>query len=185
MDASEFPQATLALHVPDEGALAQLATQVAPRLQGSEFVAISGPLGAGKTSFVRALLRALGHVGIVRSPTFTLVEPYSFARMEVLHLDLYRLKTGAQELEMLGVREQFGAAVILIEWPENGAPWLPTADLEMRFDYAEHGRSLHATASTAAGEVLLAALGAASAVVSASSAASSISVIVSNAVMNS
>ena len=160
MDASDSTRSTVSLQVPDEHVLAQLAAQVAARLQGSEYLAIRGPLGAGKTSFVRALLRALGHTGTVRSPTFTLVEPYALEHMQVLHMDLYRLKRGAQELEMLGVREQFGDAVILIEWPENGSPWLPVADLELHLEYALPGRMISATAFTAAGGLLLTALGA-------------------------
>ena len=157
MADAEAARRTVALHVPDEAAMAQVAVPFAARLRGNEFIALRGPLGAGKTSFVRALLRALGHEGTVRSPTFTLVEPYALARMQLLHLDLYRLQS-AQELEMLGVREQFGDAAILIEWPENGAPWLPVADIEMRFDYALPGRRLSAMAMTAAGDALLAGL---------------------------
>ena len=148
---------TVTLHLTTESAVAQLGVRFAARLHGTEYVALRGPLGAGKTSFARAVLRALGHAGTVRSPSFTLVEPYAFDHMQVLHLDLYRLR-GPQELEMLGVREQFGDAVVLIEWPENGAPWLPVPDIELQFDYAPVGRRLDAVAMTAAGEHLLAGL---------------------------
>lgn len=157
MADAEAARRTVALHVPDEAAMAQVAVPFAARLRGNEFIALRGPLGAGKTSFVRALLRALGHEGTVRSPTFTLVEPYALARMQLLHLDLYRLQS-AHELDMLGVREQFGDAVIFIEWPENGVPWLPVADIELHFDHVAPGRRLSAAARTAAGERLLAAL---------------------------
>ena len=154
---AEAIQRTVALQVPDETALARLAVAFAARLRGTEYVAVRGPLGAGKTSFVRAVLRALGHTGTVRSPTFTLVEPYALDVLQVLHLDLYRLQS-AHELDMLGVREQFGDAVIFIEWPENGVPWLPVADIELHFDHVAPGRRLSAAARTAAGERLLAAL---------------------------
>ena len=154
---AEATQRTVALQVPDETALARLAAAFAARLRGTEYVAVGGPWGAGKSSFVRAVLRALGHAGTVRSPTFTLVEPYALDALQVLHLDLYRLQS-AHELDMLGVREQFGDAVIFIEWPENGVPWLPVADIELHFAHAAPGRRLSAVALTADGERLLAAL---------------------------
>ena len=158
------------MSVTDESALARCAARFAQRLRGVEYVALRGPLGSGKTSFTRALLRALGHEGAVRSPTFTLVEPYDLGQLQVLHMDLYRLRN-AHELEMLGVREQFGAAVLLIEWPENGVPWLPGADVEIQFDYvvpageiaiaaSSSARALKVTALTVLGEPLLAAFAA-------------------------
>jgi tRNA threonylcarbamoyladenosine biosynthesis protein TsaE len=148
------------LHAPDEAALARYAAAFAGALHGDELVTLSGPLGAGKTSFVRAVLASLGHSGTVRSPTFTLVEPYEVARahlQRILHLDLYRLEN-AGELELLGVREQFGETVMLIEWPEKGAGWLPVADVELDFDYAATGRTVRFRAATGAGAALAAAL---------------------------
>ena len=147
-------------HAPDEAALARFAGVFAGALQGRELVTLSGPLGSGKTSFVRAVLRSLGQLGPVRSPTFTLVEPYQCGELRVLHLDLYRLENAA-ELEFLGIREQFGEAVMLIEWPEKGAGWLPQADVELRFDYAAVGRQLGFRAGSDRGAALVAALAAA------------------------
>lgn len=148
--------APLQLAVADEAAMAHLGGVLARALRGGEYIALRGPLGAGKTTLARALLRAAGHAGPVRSPTFTLVEPYSLAAFQLLHLDLYRLGD-AEELEMLGVRERFGDAVVLIEWPERGAGWLPPPDLELVLDFADEGRTLVARA-VPSGEHLIAQL---------------------------
>lgn len=142
--------------VPNEPTLAHYAAAFATGLRGGELVTLRGPLGAGKTSFVRALLHALGHAGVVRSPTFTLVEPYECGSIKVLHLDLYRLEN-AGELEFLGVREHFGEATILIEWPEKGAGWLPTPDIELQLDYSPGGRLLSANPAGPRGNALLSA----------------------------
>ena len=154
MARSDEPMALTNALVPDEPTLAHYAGAFAAGLRGGELVTLRGPLGAGKTSFVRAVLVALGHSGPVRSPTFTLVEPYECAGIKVLHLDLYRLEN-AGELEFLGVREHVGEATILIEWPEKGAGWLPTPDIEVQLDYASGGRLLSAAANGARGEALL------------------------------
>jgi len=95
-------------------------------------LALHGPLGAGKTTWTRALLVGMGWRGAVRSPTYTLIEPYELAGSEVFHLDLYRLGD-AEELELLGVRELLdGRRLLLIEWPERGQGWLPPAAVEIR-----------------------------------------------------
>ncbi|HEX7380704.1 MAG TPA: tRNA (adenosine(37)-N6)-threonylcarbamoyltransferase complex ATPase subunit type 1 TsaE [Nevskiaceae bacterium] len=101
---------------------------------------LRGPLGAGKTSFARGLLRALGVTGAVRSPTFTLMEVYETRRASILHLDLYRL-SGSDELYQLGVDEYPPDAWWwLVEWPERAAEGLPPASLEIEFAYAGSGR---------------------------------------------
>lgn len=103
-------------------------------------VALSGPLGAGKSSLARAMLRALGVAGAVRSPTYTLLERYPIAGGEALHLDLYRL-AGSGELEFLGLDDASDAVLWLVEWPEHGVGELPAFDLKIELAMAGAGRS--------------------------------------------
>jgi tRNA threonylcarbamoyladenosine biosynthesis protein TsaE len=119
------------------------------------FVSLAGELGAGKTTLVRAALRALGHTGPVRSPTYTLIETYALPNGSFHHLDWYRLGD-AEELESLGFRDllQPGHAV-LVEWPERIPSVAQQADLVIEIDYAGDGRALRARARTARGEGLL------------------------------
>ena len=115
---------------------------------------LHGDLGAGKTTLVRGLLKALGHDGRVPSPTYTLVEPYELARLSVKHLDLYRI-ADPEELAYLGMRDMNGA--LLIEWPERGTHFLPEPDLECRLSVAPAGRVLEVEGKSALGQKILAA----------------------------
>jgi tRNA threonylcarbamoyladenosine biosynthesis protein TsaE len=116
---------------------------------------LAGDLGAGKTTFARGFLRGFGVKGPVRSPTYTIVEPYSAADLTLLHVDLYRLR-GADELETLGLREHARAGCVwLIEWPERGAGRLPLPDLELAFAIAAHGHDVEITAHSASGRAWL------------------------------
>ena len=116
-------------------------------------VALEGELGAGKTTLVGGILRAYGITGPVRSPTYTLIEPYEVAGRQVYHLDLYRL-VDPQEVEPLGIRDLLTAgSVLLIEWPSRAAGALPAFDLEIGIEYppaAETGRrvTLHPLSSS-------------------------------------
>jgi tRNA threonylcarbamoyladenosine biosynthesis protein TsaE len=102
-------------------------------------ITLHGDLGAGKTTLVGGLLNALGHVGSVRSPTYTLIEPYELAGYQVYHLDLYRL-TDPSQLEELGVRDLLlPGAVLLVEWPERAAALLEQANLQIHLDYPPDG----------------------------------------------
>jgi tRNA threonylcarbamoyladenosine biosynthesis protein TsaE len=103
-------------------------------------IGLAGPLGAGKTTLVRAILRGLGHAGPVRSPTYTLLESYALATLVVHHLDLYRI-ADPEELELLGIRDLDSPdAVWLVEWPERGGDRLPLLDWRLAIDYEGTGR---------------------------------------------
>ncbi|MEO5573296.1 MAG: tRNA (adenosine(37)-N6)-threonylcarbamoyltransferase complex ATPase subunit type 1 TsaE [Gammaproteobacteria bacterium] len=116
---------------------------------------LQGELGAGKTTLVRGLLHALGHRGPVKSPTFTLVEPYELGGLFIYHFDLYRV-TALEELEAIGLRDYFEPGnLCLVEWPERGAGLLPGADLGIEIIYALPGRQVSLKAETAVGTAML------------------------------
>ncbi len=122
---------------------------------GALVIHLQGDLGAGKTTLARGLLQALGVTGHVRSPTYTLVEPYELPGRTLAHLDLYRL-ADPEELEWLGLRDLMAEeAVLLIEWPERGQGFLPPADLRVAIEHAGDGRRLWLRAGSPAGERLL------------------------------
>lgn len=117
-----------------------------------------GHLGAGKTTLVRGLLREMGVVGAVKSPTYTLVEPYQTADWEVFHFDLYRLGD-AEELDLIGARDYFRAgALCLFEWPSNGQGAIPEPSLRLSLDVEKEGRWLSADACDRRGQGLKSAL---------------------------
>lgn len=135
-----------------------LGARLAGVLKPGCILYLRGELGAGKTTLARGLLRGLGHRGAVKSPTFTLVEPYQIEEWRLFHWDLYRL-VDPEELEFLGLRDQLdGEAVLLIEWPERGRGELPAADVEVALDYAGEGRSGRLEARSPTGQTMLAAL---------------------------
>ena len=102
-------------------------------------ITLQGELGAGKTTLVSGLLNALGHEGVVRSPTYTLIEPYEFDRLQVYHLDLYRL-TDPLQLEDIGMRDLLQpGAVLLVEWPERAGSMLARPDLRVLLQYPSDG----------------------------------------------
>jgi tRNA threonylcarbamoyladenosine biosynthesis protein TsaE len=125
---------------------------------GALVVAIEGELGAGKTTLVSGVLKAAGVSGAVRSPTYTLIEPYELAGKQFYHLDLYRL-ADPREVEGLGIRDLLAAsAVLLIEWPSRGKGMLPPADLSLEIEYqsqAESGRLLGLRSGSSAGDKLV------------------------------
>ena len=132
-------KSSLTLDLPDPGATEALGERLARYLPDAAVIYLRGDLGAGKTTLVRGLLRALGHAGGVKSPTYTLIEPYQLGDRRVLHCDLYRV-ADPEELDYLGLRETLGEALLLIEWPERGVGWLPPADLDVRLGYRSPGR---------------------------------------------
>ncbi len=145
MSTPPVPSQTRIFYLPDSAATEAAGAWLAQHGLAGSLIYLQGDLGAGKTTLVRGFLRALGHQGAVKSPTYTLVETYALdtvPRRLVYHVDLYRL-SDAEELEYLGFRDYFdGASWCLVEWPERGAGWLPPADLRLTLDYAESGRRL-------------------------------------------
>ncbi len=114
-------------------------------------VFLLGDLGMGKTTLSRGVVQGAGHEGAVKSPTYTLVEPYEFTDYVIYHFDLYRL-SDPEELEYLGIRDYFAKAMLsLIEWPSRGEGYLPTADLEITLSIKETGRLLELQANTLKG----------------------------------
>ncbi len=104
---------------------------------------LEGDLGAGKTTLTRGLMRGFGYEGAVKSPTYTIIEPYEFEKSKIYHFDLYRL-THAEEVEYLGAEEYFSSAnLCLIEWPEKGLGSIPPADLVIQLTQRGIGRSLN------------------------------------------
>ena len=131
----------------------QLAQSITPGI-----IYLKGDLGAGKKTLARGFMRGLGHTGRVKSPTYTLVEPYILEPCRVYHMDLYRL-ADAEELEWLGLRDMLAeAALLLVEWPERGKGFLPSADLTVDISYAGDGREARLLAATPVGQHWIASL---------------------------
>jgi len=140
------------IHFPgiDEAALAGVARALAPRVRDGAVIHLAGPLGAGKTTFARALLRELGVGARIKSPTYTLIESYPVGDLTAHHLDLYRI-AAADEVEWLGLRDlAAGKQLWLIEWPERALAAIPSADLIVELAHAATTRNLKLTALTPA-----------------------------------
>lgn len=141
----------------DEAALVALAADLAGPVRDGGVIFLEGELGAGKTTFARALLRALGVGERIKSPTYSLIESYAGGNFLAHHLDLYRIADPG-ELEWLGLADLVTpGALVLVEWPERGAGALPPPDLVLRLAHAGTGRNLDAIANTPRGAQWLAA----------------------------
>lgn len=148
--------ASLSQFIDSEAGLEAFAAKVAINSNLDLVIFLQGNLGAGKTTFARGFLRGCGYQGLVKSPTYTLVEPYSLeAGKMIYHFDLYRLAHG-EELEFAGVRDYFdGQSVSLIEWPEKAEGYLPEADIVCLLEYQGQGRQVSLSAVSERGNELV------------------------------
>lgn len=152
------------LDLADEAATLQFGARLARAIAPHLTLYLHGDLGAGKTTLVRGLLHALGYVGKVKSPTYTLVESYQIQyndtiekplRLTLYHFDLYRFND-EEEWEAAGFRDYFNAeSVCVIEWPEKAQNVLPTPDIHLTFTIKQAGRSVHLTAHSTLGQQCL------------------------------
>ncbi|TDO08666.1 MULTISPECIES: tRNA (adenosine(37)-N6)-threonylcarbamoyltransferase complex ATPase subunit type 1 TsaE [Halomonas] len=143
------------LRLDDEQSQVAFGECLGRALAGQGHVHLTGELGAGKTTLSRGILRAYGHRGAVKSPTYTLLEPYELDGVRVHHFDLYRLGD-PEELEFIGGRDLLGEdALCMIEWPERGQGWLPAPDLEVLLRLAGSGREATLVARSDHGRAVL------------------------------
>ncbi len=157
------------IYCPDEGATLAFATQFAEILQQGLVIYLQGDLGAGKTTFARGLIHSLGHLGKVKSPTYTLVEPYTLVdkksqnQFMLYHFDLYRF-IDEDEWDAAGFRDYFNTTTIcLIEWPDKAGHLCPNADISINILHETQGRTIVLKANTPTGAICLEQLSALSA----------------------
>jgi len=155
------PLRSLTLLLPDEAATDALACQFAPLVSGAQGlpaggrIHLQGDLGAGKTAFARALLRACGIKGRIKSPSYALLESYKVSNLYFYHFDFYRFSDSREWLDA-GFRDLLrDDAVVLIEWPERAEGVLPPPDMQISLVYADPGREVTLTAYTARGQTWL------------------------------
>lgn len=146
---------TVSCHLSDSAATEHFGAGLVECVPPGTVIYLHGELGAGKTTLVRGFLKALGHRGAVKSPTYTLVEPYQLKGQTIYHFDLYRLGD-PEELEYLGIRDYFdGAAISLLEWPQRGTGILPSASFDITIEYQDEGRRLQLSADESTDPTIL------------------------------
>lgn len=119
-----------------------IASKLASVIKKGMIIHLQGDLGAGKTTFARGFINALGHSGAVKSPTYNIVQSYQTDQFMIYHFDLYRL-SDPEELEAMGIRDYFdGDSICLLEWPENGKSLLPPPDILVNLDYENENRQI-------------------------------------------
>jgi tRNA threonylcarbamoyladenosine biosynthesis protein TsaE len=148
-------RSNITLTLKNEAETLALGAKIASAISGGMKIWLIGDLGAGKTTLARGLLRGMGYDGKVKSPTYTLVEPYVISGLNLYHFDLYRF-LGSEEWEEAGFREYFNSSSIcLVEWPEKAANVLPQADMEVWLAVAGTGRKARLQARTTQGQQCL------------------------------
>lgn len=145
----------LSIKLANEKQLAKFANKLAQYCPDQFVIWLQGPLGAGKTTFVRYFFRGLGHTGTVKSPTYALIESYKLSRNLLLHCDFYRM-TSPEEYDYLGLDVyQNQPCIMCFEWPENVGDQLPKPDIIVNLSYADEGRALVCQTETEQGKSLL------------------------------
>lgn len=140
--------------IPAPGQMQRLGETAARGVKPGQVVFLHGDLGAGKTTWVRGALRGLGYTGPVKSPTYTLLEPYYLEGFNLYHFDLYRLES-AEELENLAFRDYLdGSGACFVEWPERGEGLLPAPDCRIEITGNTEGRRVTASCTTELGKTL-------------------------------
>lgn len=155
---TELPECVF--QITGEEAMVAFGRKLGNACAGEAVVFLDGDLGAGKTTISRGVLQSFGHQGAVKSPTYTLVEPYQFEGQTLYHFDLYRL-ADPEELEYIGIRDYFTEpnTLSLVEWPERGAGYLPTPDVKVAVTVSGEGRKVHCIAATEKGQNIIITLG--------------------------
>ena len=139
----------------NEEAMVALGGQLATALVPVMVVHLEGDLGMGKTTLSRGIVQGFGHTGAVKSPTYTIVEPYELGELRLYHFDLYRLGD-PEELEFMGIRDYFTSdSISLVEWPARGLGVLPPADLVINIERKGSGRQLQLGANSVRGDAVL------------------------------
>jgi tRNA threonylcarbamoyladenosine biosynthesis protein TsaE len=146
------------INLPDPAATERLGAALAAGVAPGRVLHLKGELGSGKTTLARGFLHGAGYAGPVKSPTYTLVEPYKLSSLHFYHFDFYRLREESEWLSS-GFDEYFNPdSVCIVEWPERAGPSLPRPDVEIRLAHAGEGRLAHLEAFTPAGEAWLSSL---------------------------
>lgn len=141
--------------IPNESAMLTFGAALASHVLPGTKIYLHGGLGAGKTTLTRGFLRGLGFTGLVKSPTYTLVESYEFEKMTVYHFDFYRLKDPL-ELEHMGIQDYFSStAICLVEWPEEGGDVIPKPDVNCYLEIANDARNIQIIARSERGEKMI------------------------------
>ncbi|WP_418648542.1 tRNA (adenosine(37)-N6)-threonylcarbamoyltransferase complex ATPase subunit type 1 TsaE [Thauera butanivorans] len=151
LNAADDNGACLRAHLPAEADTEALGAALAQVLRPRLKIWLQGNLGMGKTTLTRGLLRALGHEGKVKSPTYTLIEPYVVSRLDLYHFDFYRFNSPEEYLDA-GLDEYFAdQGVCIVEWPDKALPHLPLPDVEIRLGARDSGRFVEIDGRTDAG----------------------------------